>query len=206
MQCPKIMSQGGQNYKRKSIRLKNYDYSRPGFYFVTICVNKKICCLGDVVFGDDEFAPGEVKLSELGRIVKDIWLSIPEHHNIVELDEFIIMPNHMHGIIVITDVGAIHELPSPTNAANANGAIHELPLRRDQKDRRQMLLPKIIGKFKMNSAEKINNLLNRTGTFWQRNYYEHIIRNERSLVKIRRYIRSNPNNWYIDIQNPNKLI
>ena len=98
------------------------------------------------------------------------------------MDEFIIMPNHIHGIIFIV------------------GAIHELPL---QKYRRKMLLPKVIGYFKMNTAKQFNQILNRTGQpFWQRNYYEHIIRNEKELNRIREYIQNNPLKWELDRENP----
>ncbi len=176
---------------RRTIRLKDYNYSWPGFYFVTICVKDKGCYLGKIVEVDNFSDGPTVRLTKLGEIVRDIWRSIPKHHPKIELDEFIIMPNHIHGIVVISEntVGAIQV-----------GAIHESPLQ----NRRQMLLSKIIGRFKMNSAKEINTLLNNEEqSFWQRNYYEHIIRNETSLEKIRNYIIDNPRKWYDDIENPN---
>ncbi len=173
---------------RRTIRLKDYDYSWPGFYFVTICVKDKECCLGKIVEFNNSFDGPIVKLTKLGEIVKDVWRSIPEHHPMAELDEFIIMPNHLHGLIVIDeDIGAIHELPLPIN-------------------RRQMLLSKIVGRFKMNSAKEINILLNNQGQpFWQRNYYEHIIRSEQSLERIRDYIVDNQRKWFDDIEYPGNL-
>jgi REP element-mobilizing transposase RayT len=95
-----------------------------------------------------------------------------------------LQPNHLHGIIIVNPVGAIHELPL-------------------QRIRRKMLLPQIIRFFKMNSAKQINILFNRSGqSFWQRNYYEHVIRNEKSLNNIRQYIINNPRNWKHDVENP----
>ena len=176
-------------HQRKSIRLKNYDYSSFGYYFITICTHNRELLFGDIV-------NGKMILNNLGKIVNKFWLEIPEHYSGVELDEFIIMPNHIHGIIVI----------------NPNlcfvGAIHELPLQNNKNDeykinRRQMLLPKIIGWFKMNSAKQINILSNLIGnSIWQRNYFEHIIRNEKSLNKIREYIYYNPVQWFSDRNNP----
>jgi REP element-mobilizing transposase RayT len=109
------------------------------------------------------------------------------------LDEFVIMPNHMHGIIIIGG-----------DVDNGVGAIHELPLRIK---RRAMVLPKIIGYFKMNSARQINQMHNTPGCpVWQRNYWEHVIRNKKSLHKIREYIRDNPYHWPSDDENPERII
>ncbi|MCX7984388.1 MAG: hypothetical protein N3A63_05755, partial [Bacteroidetes bacterium] len=107
----------------------------------------------------------------------------------VTLDEFVIMPNHIHGVIIINENDIV-------------GAIHELPLQ-DIKQRRLMTLPKIIGRFKMNVGKHINQLRNTPGIpVWQRNYYEHIIRNEKELNTIREYIINNPLQWEIDSENP----
>jgi len=119
----------------------------------------------------------EMILNDLGKIIEAEWLNIPGNYLNIELDEFIIMPNHLHGIVIINDViniiGAIHG-----DDSRFVEAIHELPLQSGLA-RRKMLIPKIIGFFKMNSAKQINHNLNRTGTsVWQRNYYDHIIRNE----------------------------
>ena len=147
----------------------------------------------------------EMILNDLGKIIEAEWLNIPGNYLNIELDEFIIMPNHLHGIVIINDViniiGAIHG-----DDSLFVGAIHELPLQSGLA-RRKMLIPKIIGFFKMNSAKQINHNLNRTGTsVWQRNYYDHIIRNEQSLNRIRQYIYNNPGNWPLDPENPNNKI
>ncbi|MFC1564128.1 transposase [candidate division KSB1 bacterium] len=137
-------------------------------------------------------------MNEISEIPQKYWLEIPHHYQNVVLDEFIIMPNHVHGIIVITDsgtdyVGAIHELPLH----------HELSLQQDHhefmKQRRQMKLPKIIGRFKMITSKHINRIRQTPGIpVWQRNYYERIIRNEEELHEIREYIVNNPVNWEND--------
>jgi putative transposase len=164
-------------HHRKSIRLKGYDYSSPGEYFVTICAYQR----------EDVFCTivnQSVYLSPAGDIVKRHWVEIPKHFENVDLDEFIIMPNHIHGIIVLTE---------PV------GAIHESPLPKTQQQRRTMTLSKIIGRFKMSSAKEINLLHNTPGHHvWQRNYYEHIIRSDRELTNIREYIINNPLNWHAD--------
>ena len=170
-------------HHRRSIRLKEYNYSEPGFYFVTICVKDKKCILGKVVDDLVNFDT-KVELSEIGKIVEKEWLEIKNYFIGIEVDNYVIMPNHIHGIIVI-NVGAIHELPL---------------------QRRKMVLSKIIGKFKMNTAKRINVFMNNSGcSFWQRNYYEHIIRNEKELEKIRNYIIDNPRKWDKDSENPKNV-
>ncbi|MFA5368229.1 MAG: transposase [Dehalococcoidia bacterium] len=170
-----------QDNRRRSVRLKEYDYSRPGAYFVTICTKNRECLMGRIV-------SGEMKLSEIGLIAVDAWEWLAVQYPYVELDISILMPNHLHGIIMITNVGAIHELPLPPNN----------PMRR-----RIMLIPKIIGYAKMNTAKFINQSRNTPGTrVWQRNYYEHVIRNEADLAEVREYILNNPARWDEDDYNP----
>jgi REP element-mobilizing transposase RayT len=165
-----------EKHQRRSIRLKGYDYSKAGAYFITICTHCKECLFGEII-------DGATKLNAYGEIVEKCWCELPNHYENICLDEFVVMPNHIHGIIVITyNVGAIHELPL---------------------QRRNMLLPKIIGQFKMQSAKQINQLRHTHGQpVWQRNYYEHIIRNEDELNHIREYILNNPSKWEFDEENP----
>jgi putative transposase len=179
-----------EKHHRRSIRLKGYDYSNTGAYFLTICTKNRECLFGDI-------EQGQMILNAAGNVVKIWWPEMKNKLRNVELDEFIIMPNHSHGIVFIeTDfVGAIHELPLHVESR------HEY-----QKQRRKMLLPKFIGWFKMNSAKQINQSRNTPGTpVWQRNYYEHIIRNEKELNKIRQYIVDNPVKWDMDENNPVNL-
>ncbi len=177
-------------YNRQSIRLKGYDYSSPGEYFITICTHNRKHIFGNV-------ADGEMRLNEYGVVARDFWCQIPKRYGNVILDEFVVMPNHFHGII-----GIEYKFEQ-----NPVGAIHELPLRdgfkinskNEQMKRRKMLLPKIIGWYKMNVSKQVNILLGNTGRrFWQRNYYEHIIRNDKSLHHIRDYIINNPTKWEED--------
>jgi len=115
-------------HHRRSIRLQGYDYSQSGAYFITTCTQNRECLFGEI-------HNGKMYLNEYGEIAKKCWVEIPKHHQNVQLDEYVIMPNHIHGIVVINEpaVGAIHELPLR----------NELPHSREQ--RRKMLLPKIIG-------------------------------------------------------------
>jgi putative transposase len=175
-------------HHRHSIRLREYDYSAIGAYFVTICVHMRECLYGGII-------NGEMELNEVGRMVEEVWKVLPKRFPQVELDEYIIMPNHFHGIVVINNesghVGAIHELPLHHGAISA------------QMHRRNMLLPKIIGYFKMNSAKGINRLRDMQGVpVWQRNYYERIIRDEKDLNAARKYIAENPLKWVDDQENP----
>jgi len=127
-------------------------------------------------------------LSELGEIVRKCWNDLPHRYPKLELDCLMVMPNHVHVIIMITDVGAIHELPLPHN---------------NQTDRRRMLIPKIIGFAKMNTAKRINQLRNTPGArVWQRNYYEHVIRTDDDLKQFREYVAQNSLKWDSDEENP----
>ena len=167
-------------HRRQSMRLMEYDYSQAGAYFVTICVRE-----GEPLFG--EIVNGVVQLSDFGRVVMECWKAVPEHFQDVELDEFVVMPNHVHGIIVISAVGTIHELS----------------LQNDPRSRRRMLLPKVVGYLKMNTAKRINEIRETPGTpVWQRNYYEHIIRHDDEMKQLRNYIANNPIGWESDKYHP----
>lgn len=172
--------------QRKANRLKNYNYSSAGYYYITICTKDK-----QEYFG--EINNNQMILNQYGEIVNHCWFKIPKRNNNVELDEFQIMPNHVHGIIVIK------------NILNSVGTIHELSLqntceRNDWLQRRNMLLCKIIGFLKMNTSKYIHQ--SGLNSFrWQRSYYDHIIHNEYSLFKIKKYIKENPRNWEDDRNN-----
>ena len=170
--------------RRKSIRLQKYNYSSPGYYFITICTQSRRCLFGEI---DN----GKMKLNNMGKMVKNVCESLPEHH-LVELDVFQIMPNHIHGIIFIR-VGATLAValdniiragasPAPTSdTVGPNNAV---------------TIGNIVGAFKSlvsNECLKIFKSQNEyMGKLWQRNYYEHIIRNENELNRIRKYIIDNP--------------
>jgi len=168
------MKYNPQIHHRRSIRLQDYDYSSEGAYFVTMCTKNRECLFGEIV-------NGEMVLSEYGKIVEQCWFNLPNHYDNIELDAYVIMPDHFHGIIFITD--SVKNVESQPELSR-------------QQQRRKMLLPKIVGRFKMNSAKQINQMRNTPGiSVWQRNYYEHIIRDEKSLENIRNYIVQNPSKW-----------
>lgn len=204
--------QGLPHPNRHSIRLKGYDYSQPGAYFVTICTRDRAGLFGEV-------ADGEMRLNEWGEIVLWTWRDLPNHVPNVQLDAFVIMPNHVHGIIIITDpvnapeaVGAGSE-PAPAQPQPAPTQPHPA-LAQPVPDQsiesisgviaaKRYGLPEIIRQFKTFSALRINKQRGTPGLpIWQRNYYEHIIRNEESLNRIRQYIADNPLRWALDQENP----
>ncbi len=170
---------------RKLNRLKDYDYSMDGYYFVTVCSNNRQNILGEYdknIVGTG-LAPvrykNNIKLSKIGQIIDNQWNNIPNQYENIELDQYTIMPNHIHGILIIHKrTGAS---PVPT-------------------------ISTIIGSFKSKSSIEYlkyikQNNLNISGQIWQRSFYDHVIRNERSLNAIREYISLNPENWEQDIDN-----
>ncbi|MDH3944457.1 MAG: transposase [Anaerolineae bacterium] len=167
-------------HNRRTIRLPHYDYGQAGAYFITVCVKDRICKLGEVV-GED------VALSAEGKIVQSVWDELPEHYSHVELDEFVVMPNHVHGIVWIKE----------REEANV-GARHASPLRRPR-GFKSGSLGSTVASFKSAATRKINQLHKTTGTpFWQRGYYEHIIRNDEDLQQHRKHIQENPLKWSLD--------
>ena len=181
-----------ERHHRRSIRLQGYDYSQPGAYFVTICTHGRECLFGEIV-------DGEMRLNELGEMVAYTWHDLVNHVDGIMLDEYVIMPNHMHGVIIIVgtddvDVGAGSE-PAPTSTEPA-------PTDATNRPKKRHPLPEIVRQLKTFSARRINALRNTPGVpVWQRNYYEHIIRNEAELQRIRQYIRQNPERWAEDSEN-----
>ena len=178
-------------YHRRSIRLKGYDYTRPGAYFITICTHERAHLFGAVV-------EGEMQLNDAGRIAEQCWRNIPVHFPHVQLDAFVIMPNHVHGVLWIVAhdgarVGATHASPLRNAPIPPRGPVPQS-------------IGAIIGQFKSAVTRQINALRNAPGApVWQRNYYEHIIRNEQALNAIRRYIVENPLRWPLDRYNPERI-
>jgi len=170
---------------RRSIRLKGYDYSLAGAYFVTIVAWRREMLFGDVVDGKTPQG-GAVVLNEFGQIVREEWEQTAVVRPNVELGEYVIMPNHVHGMLIFVDdgVGATRRV-APVLQPNSLGAV--------------------LGQFKSIVTKRINRLQNVAGRpVWQRNYYEHIIRDEREWENIHRYIESNPSMWAEDEENPNR--
>lgn len=187
---------------RRSIRLQNYDYSQSGLYYVTISTQDQKCMLGEIM-------DGEMCLNQAGSIAQSIWNTLPERFPYVELDQSIVMPNHMHGIIALVGtssmpqgdfytakiperfrpfmhgVNAIHQ-GHITDTDSQAGAIHRTPA-----------LGEIIRTFK-GAATYLIRTTGGPGFAWHRDYYEHIIRNDDDLNRIRQYIVNNPARWTED--------
>jgi putative transposase len=187
------MPYGREKHHRHSIRLPGYDYAQPGAYFVTICTKDRLCLFGEVV-------AGQMRLNDAGCIVRQCWSDIPNHFPHVQLDAFIIMPNHVHGILVIAHhVGAknFSPLPSPPHS----------PLQPPPHDHHPRGTSKTIGSvirgFKIGVTKWFRQNTH-IQTVWQRNYYEHIIRTEDALHRIREYIVTNPMRWRLDRENPDR--
>ena len=191
--------------KRKRIRLYEYNYSSDGDYFVTICTKDR-----QEFFG--EIRNGIMGLNEFGCIAAECWQEIPKYFKNVQLYDWVIMPNHVHGILVIdvtknrnsvgdanmrtmTDNNLYHT-DYPTSERDA--CLRPLHGAERQNDRTKMLLPKIIHGFKSTVTRRINRIQNKIFFQWQRSYYDHIIDNEKSFNNICEYIQNNPINWKSD--------
>ncbi len=187
------MTYDPQKHHRQSIRLRQYDYSWPGVYFVTICVREKECVLGEIV-------NGEMRLSEWGSIVHEFWDMLPAHFPDVTMDCCVTMPNHHHALINIhhdrRGAVAAPNIAAP-HAGNSDGETGEAtsPLR--------PTLGQIVAYHKYQTTKRINALRGMPGApFWQRNYWEHVVRDDIDLNRIRQYIENNPLRWHEDQLNP----
>lgn len=176
--------------QRHTIRLTDYDYSQEGLYFVTICCQDKICRFGKI-------NNSEVVLNEAGRIAHEEWLKTPQLRPNVELGEFIIMPNHMHGIIIINNNDVGTNCIRPTTMGVLNTPLQQCGNGEFRSP--SQTLGSIIRGYKSAVTKQIKQLYNAPDIrLWQRNYYEHIIRNEVSYKNISDYIVNNPYNWAND--------
>ena len=165
-------------HHRRSIRLKEFDYTTPWWYYVTICTHEK-----KKIFG--KIQNGKTVLSKYGKIVEEEWLKTKEIRNNVDLDYYVIMPNHFHGILIIECRDTARCVP--TNETRKFGEM--IP----------GSLPAIIRSFKSAVTKRINEMRSELGLpVWQKNYYEHILRNEKDLYFTRRYIELNPLKWELD--------
>ena len=167
-----IASDENRIARRRRLRLADYDYCSAGAYFVTIGTHGRACIFGDV---DD----GTMILNAAGQLAQDEWLHLPERFHHIQMDACVVMPNHIHGIIMIDTAEAAPHLGS------------------------------IVGAFKSITsvlyarAAKRGDFMPLRGRLWQRNYYEHVIRSEQALNSIREYIANNPLQWSLDCENPN---
>jgi REP element-mobilizing transposase RayT len=171
-------------HRRRSIRLIDFDYAGGALYFVTICADRRRCIFGRV---DD----GEARLNALGRVVEDEWIKSLEMRRHVDLDAYVIMPNHLHAIVALFDQGA---RSAPLCARNLRSGMQAKSL------------ASLVAGFKAAVTRRASNALPRLRLpVWQRNYYEHIVRDDRDLERIRAYIEANPARWEEDIYHPRFL-
>jgi REP element-mobilizing transposase RayT len=199
-------------HHRRSIRLPGYDYAEPGEYFVTVCVQDRLCLLGEII-------DHGMRLNTAGLVVTSWWEDIPRRFPGSELDAFAVMPNHVHGIVLINGVDDFdarddeeggHIGPPLQDAAHLVGAdrcvrpaantgatpVHNPHLARIVQWFKTMTTNDYIRGVKTDNWPPFRN------RFWQRDYYEHIVRNDAALDRIRAYIANNPVNWARDPENP----
>ena len=182
------MNYNSQQHHRRSVRLKEFDYSQPGWYYITICTHNKKCLFGGI-------ADSKMVLNKFGKIVNEEWQKTKEIRRNIDLDYYVIMPNHIHGIIIIENKIIVHT----ALRANSNS-----PLQCDENIKNKLNSPSqtigaIVRGFKGSVTKRINELRNTPGSpVWQRNYYEHILRNEMDLYCTRNYIQNNTLKWQLD--------
>ena len=177
-----------EKHHRHSMRLLGYDYAQVGAYFVTSVTKDRVCLFGEIF-------DGEMRLNDGGRMIEQWWFELNRKFSTVETDEFVVMPNHFHGIVVIAGVTVGADLRVGPNSEGAHAGAP---------------LPTIIQWFKtMTTNEYMRGVKTRSwtpfaGRLWQRNYYEHIVRCENELTRIREYIANNPLQWEMDRENPSR--
>jgi len=166
-------------HHRRSIRLQNWSYANIGAYFVTICCQNRKCIFGKIV-------DKKMILNEYGEITGNAWNKLPQHHTNIELGAFIVMPNHIHGIITINTTNIAAVTNHDNNRNNRQLARYQNPGKNT--------LSSIVGSYKSTVSKQIHRI-GFVGDIWQRNFYEHVIRNEIGYAKITEYIRKNPVLW-----------
>ncbi len=177
-----MISKEQKYFHRKSLRLKNYDYSTEGAYFITLVIKNREPLLGTII-------NGEMQCSEEGSVISSLWEKIPEYYPNVVLDYYVVMPDHFHGILMISNVVAgssRHDMNEYSESKKGQG--DPAPT-----------IGSIIGYYKFQTTKSINRIRNSEyKKYWQRNYYDRIIRNEKELLGIREYIVNNPLRWAIE--------
>jgi len=180
---------------RRSVRLPGYDYAQPGVYFVTICTENRVKLFGEV--RDDA-----VELNGFGTEVARCWQWLRDRHPYLDLDQYVVMPNHLHGLVVFRDRDLAAQTGQKGIAPTAERP-STVPFAKGDEVRKP--LGRLIGAFKTVSARRIAALPGvRSGTVWQRGYYEHVVRNVEELDRTRQYIITNPAQWAFDRENPER--
>ncbi len=164
--------------RRRSLRLKDYDYAQPGAYFVTTVTRDRLSLFGEIV-------ADSMRLNAFGDIVRACWDDLPSHYAHIELDAFVVMPNHVHGIIILENPAGEGLKPSPAGTIATTTKRHGLP--------------EIVRAFKTFSARRINELRGTPNVpVWQRSFHERVIRSDHELNRIRQYLIDNPEQWALD--------
>ncbi|MBD3616531.1 MAG: hypothetical protein HUJ22_08155 [Gracilimonas sp.] len=218
-----MQNKGYKKYRSETVRLKSWDYGWNGVYFVTICMQNRECFFGKVVgisiddgtyiierqdfaslysnssMGDNSGRNRKMQLSEIGKIAETCWMDTPEHFPFVKLGEFIVMPNHVHGIIIIAKAddarnktGAKHGIETQNLASLRPG--NQNPLNEFGPQSRN--LASIIRGFKIGVTKRARKI--QPDFKWQSRYYDHIVRDRKSFNTISEYIRNNPVKWATD--------
>lgn len=172
-----------QHFHRRSVRLKNYDYAQAGAYFVTVCTQSRTCLFGEIV-------ANEMRLNDLGRIVAEEWVKSADIRSEIEMDSWVVMPNHLHGVVILDDPRAHGRAPQHRSSCQ------ELV-------RAPRSLGSFVAGFKSAATLRINEIHRTPGAkVWQRSYWERVVRSETELNLIREYIQNNPAQWELDTLHP----
>lgn len=190
-------------HHRRSIRLTGYDYSQEGLYFVTICTNNHQCLFGEII-------NGVMKLNDVGKIVLEQLNAIPQRFAHIDVDEYIVMPNHIHTIITVGAplAGAQYQTSGAQNQT-AGVDINNMATAKERATARVApTVGEVVGAYKSLCVHHCLKWISKNepgrimGKIWQRNYYEHIVRNDEDLNRIREYINNNPGQWEMDKLHP----
>jgi len=184
-----------EGLQRRTIRLPDFDYTQDGAYFITVCAYRRGCLFGGVD------AQRTMQLNGSGEIVRDEWLKTADIRAEVELDEYIVMPNHFHAVLFLANEQNQSPLSQTQTGANVGATCQVAPTH--PRGPKSGSIGAIIGQFKRMVTIRINEQRDTPGApVWQRNYYERVIRNESGLNDIRSYIQTNPARWAEDAENP----
>lgn len=182
------MKYNSRIHHRRSIRLPHYNYAQPGLYFITICAYQRQCLFGRVI-------NSQIELSSYGEIVAEEWTRSSELRQEIQLDAWVVMPNHFHGLVEIVSTDS-QILRADSRDAQNVGANSRSPLRKRMKSKS---ISSLVSGFKSAATYRVNCLRQTPGNpVWQRNYYEHIVRNEADRDRLRDYIFHNPHTWTQD--------
>ncbi|MFB2878561.1 transposase [Floridanema aerugineum] len=200
-------------YKSESIRLKDYNYSNNGWYFVTICTYQKLCFLGEAI-------GNQIQLTAIGKIAEEFWLNIPSHFKYTYLDAYVIMPNHIHGIIIIDhpecrDAAECRDVacnvstktttaPTPTNQRKTADDNYGISQAMSEISPKAGSLSVIMRSYK-SAVSRWCHINGYESFAWQPRFYDHVIRNSSALDRIRKYIINNPAKWENECKNPENL-